>query len=46
MEFGKLDAQDSACLQQRTDDCGDHRMIGYNLTNAVVKLDHANNTRP
>lgn len=44
MEFGKLDAQDSACLQQRSDDCGDQRMDSYELTNAVVKLDRANNT--
>lgn len=44
MEFGKLDAQDSACLQQRPNDCSDHRMIGYEVTNAVLKLDRANNT--
>ena len=44
MEFGKLGAQRSACLQQRSDDCSDQRMIGYELTNAVLKLDRANNT--
>jgi hypothetical protein len=36
--------KDGACLQQRSDDCGDQRMIGYELTNAILKLDRANNT--
>ena len=44
MEFCKLDAQDGASLQQRPDDCGNHGMIGNELTNAVLKLDRANNT--
>jgi hypothetical protein len=44
MEFSELNTQDSARFQQRSDDCGDQRMISYEFTNAVVKLGRPNNT--
>src|SRR5450755_899576 len=38
MEFDKLDAQRSTRLQQRPDDCSDHRVIAYQLPDTVIEL--------